>query len=363
MSTEVPSDFIDTQTVDPNNVHLHGVIINVPLIYVSADDIPSKDRIVPNLRVVKYEELESLITIASRISSADKKETMELSNKLLNYLISHKNDNVSNEDSMNASIEAIADYIKFHGEMTNEIDLDDDYVDPTTDCISFDVIRQYIVNPENGVLVSAENTSINGYQLYSQLPEDRYFEHVMHIRQLTNDTDYMRMQYYLSVFEKILTFQPGYCFNSTMKITNLSLFYLCLYTVSMPIDKLCSYDIKSNMIGYMIDLIARSRCIQAWQRDDSSKKLLKDMILNHNNENHIIQLCQLPTPKQRANYILNLLAKKQELKHLTQSLTYDMYTGLLEDCSQHIENETYYLFDNAFIIKLMDRMPSLQNTI
>lgn len=358
----MPLDFVDVQTVDPNNVHLHGVIINVPLIYVSADDVPSKDKVVPNLRVIKYDDLEQLITIASRISSADKKQTMEISNQLLNYLISHKSDNAS-EGATNSSIDAIADYIKFHGELTNEIDVDEDYIDPTTDCISFDIIRQYVVNPENGVLISAENTTVNGYQLYSQLPEENYFDNVLKIRQLTNDTDYMRIQYYLSVFEKILTFQTGYCLNSTMKITNLCLFYLCLYAVSLPIDKLCSYDIKSNMIGYMIDLIARSRCIQAWQRDASSQKLLKDMILNYNNENHIIQLCQLPTPKQRANYVLNLISKKQELKKLAQNLTYDMYTTLLQDCSQCIENETYYLFDNAFIVKLMERVPSLQHVV
>lgn len=331
------------------------VNICIPLIYVHTDDIPGKDKIVPNLRVIDYAYFQQLMNIAVKIPTANNVESTEISDQLIKFLM-HSN---VNKDCDQTLVHTIANVLDVNGRLSKDFDLEDDYVDLTTECISFDIIRHYKTVPRTGILISAEPVTIDGYQLYSQLPRNNHYENVLKVRKQTNDTDYMRMQYYLSCFEKMLTFQPGYCLSRTMKVSNLALFYLCLCSGSIPISTYSHIDIKSNIIGYVIDLIARSRCMQSWLRDESSQKLIKDMVKNYDPDNHIIQLCQLPTPKQRAKYVLNLLAKKPELSEFAKQLNYDILVSLLQKNTHTIEGETYYLFDQEFLTNLVTKIPFL----
>lgn len=343
------NSLLDTETVQPNEVHNHGVVISVPLLYISTDEIPGNDKIISNLRVIKYDLLSELLSKAVDIGKATNEESMELCETFVKYMMNGKS-----EAEMDPNMKAITDFLTFTGKIAKEMDVDDEYIDVTTEGISFDVIRNYICHPETGILMSAEPTMINGIQLYSQLSNDN---DILMVRQQTNDTDFMRMQYYLSQFEKILAFKPGYVYNKTMKLANLTLFYLCIIDASKPIDKMCSVDLKANMIGFMIDLIVRSRVIQAWQRDESSRKLLNDMNKNHDSDNPIIQICKMSKASQRAQYVLNLLGKQRELQEITQSFTYEMYEKLLKDFEHTVDGHTYYCFNSQFITAIATNFP------
>lgn len=352
-NTYLNTGFTDADSVDPSEVHQHGVVISVPLLYVSTSDTPGNDKIVPNLRVIKFELLQELLTKAIEIGPANNETSMELCEMFIKLMMRDKNEN-----EVDPQMKSITDFLSFAGKIAKEIDVDVEYIDVTTEGVSYDIIRNYVCDPTTGILISAEPLAINGMQLYSQLPSD---EAVLEVRKQTNDTDFMRMQYQLAEFERILTFVPGHVFDKTMKLTNLSLFYLCLIDCSRPIDKMCSVDLKANIVGFMIDLIIRSRCIQAWQRDKSSQKLLHDMTQNHDKENPIIKLCQMTKPSQRAQYILQLLSKQREFQNISHDFTYELYEKILKDFEQNIEGHTYYCFNSNFITSIATNFPILDS--
>ncbi|AYP97930.1 GrBNV gp36-like protein-like protein [Mauternbach virus] len=347
---------LDTESVPVHEVQNHGVVISVPTLYINADEESGIDRVVPNLRVIPYQTLVKLISIAININSVSKNEVAEKCNYLVNYLIKRMDTNES---------ASFMEFIKFSSRISKDLDIDDDYYDVTTSGISFDVIRKYINDPHTGVLQMAEPIEYLGYKFYSEIPENQnYNTTVLQIRHECNDTDFNRIQFHLAHFERTLTFTPGYVYNSTLKLKCLALFYVALYTESKPIAEHCSNDLKGNLLAYILDCVVRSRVIQAWQRDSASKKLTNDIIKNYDTRVHIIKLCQLTTSKARAQHFINLMRQNPELQKFTSHLNFDLYMGCLQKTSLKIENNTYYLLGSEFISSIAVNLPdltSLQN--
>lgn len=353
----------DAETIRLDQIVEPMCIINVPFIYVDIDLAEPQDKVIPNLRAIDYKTFTELMTLALDIPKLTNDASVELTHKLIKLLMS----NVSNIDD----IKSVVEFLEFTSDMSKKFDLDDDYIDVTSECISFDLIRKYTTD-KYGILKSSEPTLYNNCSFYSQFqnPAD-----ILRARELNNDSDFNRMQFALNAFEKALTFTPGYVLDKTVKLTNLALFYLILYSVSRPIDTLCSVDLRSNMIAYMIDVIVRTRVIQGWQRSHSGRKLLTDLIKNYNNKNHIVALCKLMTPRERAQYMLKILAEMQsssevredaKLKNISidsivSNLNYNWYEEILATTVQNINGRQYYVFSSDFVIQITSKVPEIMS--
>jgi hypothetical protein len=355
------NSLLDYEPIEPSEVNNFGVVISIPLLYVHTDEFNGVDQVTPNYRVIDYDVLESLVKTAIQINTAKRDDQIEICDQFIKDIITKSGTNSTNTKDL----EAIVEFLKASVKICKDLDIEEDYTDITTQGLSFDVIRQYVVAEDTKILQSAEPTTIEGLQLYSQIPQNSenyggYLEYVNHIRKLTNDTDFNRIQLYLSTFEKTLTFTPGFVYSHTVKLINLSLFYLCLMCSSRPVKNYCSNDIKGNLLGYIVDVVFRSRVIQAWQKDPKTKKLLADMIKNYDDRNHIIQFCQLNTSRERAQYFSNILKNKPDLKALISQLNYDSYMEILETVKMTIDGQNYYLFNSNIIASLATIMPNLK---
>lgn len=342
---------LDNPPIQPEDVSKHGVIINVPTFYISCDEQNGYDQSIMNLRVIDSKVLLDLVNMVRQIleNSVDQ---CEFSTKLMNRLVNMHSQDINN----------LLDFMNKITTMSRSLDLDDNFYDLTSTNISFDRIRNYVVDPETGVLQTAEPTTyMDKYQLYSQLyntgthdeiydPENMQLE----IRKATNDSDFNRMQYYLLCVEKFLLFREGYVCESTAKLGNLALFHLCLISESRPIMAYSSNDLRGNILSYMIDMVVRSRVIQMWQRYPTTARLLNDMVRNYDGNNHLVKLCQMKSARDRAQYILNSLKniKDNTTNGITDTLNYDAYFTTLQQFQLVVDGKNYYSLGNEFITKL-----------
>lgn len=330
------SDILDNDCVPQNQVNDYGVIINVPTIYINTIE-GGKDECSENLRVIKFEDLSELMNISIEIPRATHEQLVTIWETLVGILLK-SNTKIDNEDD-------VLTFLTFASKMGKDLNIDDEYIDSTTNCISFDVIRKYINDPQTRLLLTAEQSPWNGTQLYSQLNANDFTQ----ARIENNDTDMNRYLYCMMCYEKILKFEQGYVFNKTVKVANLALFYLCLLSKSRPIQYLSSNDIKSNILGYIVDLIIRSRVIQAWQNEASSKILLSDLTNNYDEKQLMVAICRLPTAKLRAKYILGQLGKVKNMSEIVKCLSFEAYEELLDQSKQIIQGNEYYVFGNKFL--------------
>lgn len=351
----------DVDAISLQDIPENMCVINVPFIYIDADLENPNDRVIPNLRAIDYKIFTELMELAITIPQLKNDESADLTHKLINRLIS----NISHI----SEIKPVIDFLEYTTDMSRKFDLDDDYFDITCESISFDMIRKYITD-DYGILKSIEPTTYKQAAFYSQITDAN---DVLMARQQNNDTDFNRMQLTLTLFEKSLTFQPGYMYDKSVKLTNLALFYMVLYTISRPIDKLCSANLRSNMIAYILDVIVRTRIIQGWQRVNSSNKLLADLIKNYDSNNYIVGLCRLRTPKERANYMIKTMNDMQSspelrddpnLKNISldtiiQSLNYEWYEQALQTTLQTIDGKSYYVFTSDFVLQITSKLPNL----
>lgn len=335
------NSILDSDPILPNDLALGDVVINVPYLCINADEVNGRDEaIMPNLRAINYDKLFDLMNVAVKIPDATNEQQIDLYHQFINIIIQTSAQSVDD-------ISHIMNFLKFAAQLGKDIDVNDNYSDINTNGISFDIIRKYVTDQTTGILLSANPIVHDStIQLYSQLSNE---QNVLNIRKLYNDTDFNRIQYYLTCFEKTLMFRPGFVYSRTVKVTNLALFYLCLLNHSRPIDKLCSNDLKANFLGYIIDAILRSRVIQAWQKEASSKKLLSDLVKNYDKNNHILNLCQLNSAKMRAQYFLNQLSKKPELSEYINHINYKSYETLIDKFKQVIDGKEYYMLGSQFI--------------
>ncbi|ATY70209.1 GrBNV gp36-like protein [Tomelloso virus] len=343
---KVNNDLSDNAAIDPQNAHEYGVIISVPIIYVSTDEEKCIDRIVSNLRVIPYDDLMDSVKIAMRIAHSNKEEQLNISSEFASRLAKSEDGEYSQ----------FIELIKWGGSIAKELDVQEDYCEVSNVGVSFDVIRTFIVDPSTGVLQSAQPTTYQNYQLYSQLGNNE--QAIQEIRQATNDTDFNRIQFYLAHFEKQLTFTPGYVPNQTTKLINLAFFFMTIFSQSRPISGYSSNDLKGNILSYSVDVLARSRVIQAWQRDQNTKMLLKDLTTNYDSRNYISKISNIPTARERANTFLNLVKKKPELAQILDADFYNRYVKLLEKYAMTIDGADYYLLGSEFIVDLGAMLPS-----
>lgn len=343
------NSLLDNEAVDAVDAAKYGVVINVSTLYIACDEQTGVDQVVSNLRVIDPQVLLDLVNMARQILD-NTVDQCEYSTNLLNRLVNRHSKDVNN----------LLDFMNKITAMSKSLELDDNFYDVTATNISFDRIRSYNVDPDTNILVSAEPTTYDHYQLYSQVQtamlhaDDQPDAINLRIREATNDTDFNRMQYCLMCVEKFLLFREGYICESTAKLGNLALFHLCLVSESRPILNYSSNDLRGNILSYMIDMVVRSRLIQYWQRFPTTARLLNDMSRNYDNNNHVVRLCQMKSARDRAQHILNSLknVKDTNTTSLTDTLNYDLYHETLQLFRLTIDGIEYYHLGSEFILKL-----------
>lgn len=345
----------DVDAIQPCDVKFYGVVISVPLIYINADEQNGIDRCTPNLRVMEYAVLEDLIQTAIECMSAGRDQQIDRCNYLITRLASLNSEKQNEGDS--ADISYIMEFLQFAVSLGKDFDIEDDYADITNIPVSFDVIRKYENDVNTGILLSAEPHDFNQVPLYSMLRDNPAA--TQQARALMNDSDYNRIQYYLASFEKTLCFQPGHVYSHTTKVINLALFYLCLLNESRPIANHCSNDIKGNILGYIVDLVVRSRVIQAWQRDQGTKLLLSDMRHNYDSRAPMVQFCQLTSARERGQLFMNLLKQRPDLQKFSEQINFELYINNLNKFKLNINNSEYYLLNSQFLTCLASNMPDI----
>lgn len=335
-------DILDNETVPRTRVHEYGVVVNLPLIYVSADEESHTDESIDNYRVLAFDRLAEIMRVAIRIAGANRDEEMTIWKTLTDLLMRY------NDGKREEPVLAFLDFIN---NASRDLKIDDEYVDSTQPCVTFDVIRRYENDPSTGLLTASDPEPYGDLQLYSQINDDD--DLAMRIRRERNDTDMNRFHYCLSAFDKTLRFLPGYVYNRTVKVINLALAHLCLVSASHPIEGYSSNDLKSNVLAYIIDVVIRSRVIQAWQRDPASRLLMSDLTKNYDKENVLVALCKLKGPKERAKLLLREFNKAPECAELCEQLSYESYEQLLDRSRRTIDGRDYYAFDNQFLLELL----------
>lgn len=332
-----PSSGADESMVPLADVAAHGVIIPVPMICVNCNDL-QEDQVIKNYRVIRYDVLEELMNKGKQIETAGYIEQLEISERFVKDMIALNKQSKETENMLNC--------ITIFGNLGRSIDVDDTFIDASTEGISFDPIRVY-ENDKTGLLVGHAHTTWHGVSFYSQLGDDEQLK--ARLRQEMNETDLNQMYFMLECFERSLLFHKERVCNHTIKVTNLCLFYLSLIDNSQPIENLCDTDIKCNIMGYLIDVIVRSRVITKWRQNPCSKNLLLDLVRNYDGQNHMVAMCKLETPRERAEYILKMLSESPETQKVVANLSYSEYEKVLEYSAHIINGSRYYVFKSQFI--------------
>lgn len=330
----------DHEEIDRDEVYKHGVVINIPTIYVACENQEPEvtDKLTENLRVIKFETLceyipiglQSLTMTPDQLQETIKKMTKALSRSL-------------------ESSENIAKLFNLMDHMTSimpDIDVDDSYFDTLTESnLSFDMIMEYENDPITTLLVNVKPAPYENYHFYSQI-EDA--ELVTRVRRERKDTDMNRFHRCMRTFEQILAFVPTHVPNSILKIIAIGCLYLYLVIESKPIKSLSRNDLRANQLGFMIDCFARSRVLQAWQKTRTRKMMLFDIAKNYDKNHVMVTLCKIENAKERAKYVLSRLNGQEKIAKVLSSL-YDQYEKAIKLATQRISGADYYVFDNSFI--------------
>lgn len=350
------NDILDRECVRQCDVSSRGVVISVPTVYVASSEngvsAQHPDRTTDNLRVLPIERLDELMRLGIEIPVASHDRLVELWNELVSRLIAY-NRECAGENGDSSNEREIIKFLDFASRVSRDMNVADEHVDSTANtAITFDVIREYTMNEHTTLLIDAtakpwvDSTSGESYAFYSLLPTELWER----VRRERNDTDLMRYHYCLQRFERTLRFEPGHIYDRTVRLANLTLFYLCLVSASWPIEYLSSNDLKAGLLGYMIDIVVRSRVIGAWQRDPAGCAMLSDLTRNYEDTQIMVQLCRLTSSRERAKFMLGKFASVERVREAVRSISYDSYAELLESkAAREIDGVRYYAFDSAFL--------------
>lgn len=346
-------DLLDADPVPQDRVNEYGVVINLPTIIVNADEhdgLPDEAR--QNLRVIPYERLAELMRVGMEITDADTDRQMRIFEDLFASLVNtyDKENDASQHGNGENPLESVLGLLGVVTSIANDIDIDDTHADLTSCCLSFDMIRRYVNHPTTRLLVSAELEPYDRYVSYSQIDDEQLRNA---IRRERNDTDINRFHYALGYFENTLRFVPDFLCDRTVKLVNLALLHVWLASASRPIAGLSSNTVKANILAYAFDVIVRSRLLQAWRNNPTTRALLSDIARNYNANQIMVQLCRLPDAKSRAKLLLREVSRQEPTRLFAEVLSYEMYERLLETTRETIGGRSYYLLDHRFVFDIM----------
>ena len=329
-------------------------VIDVPTIYIEAtpDNAIGVDRVTSNFRLIEQAKFCEVLDLTREIAPAKNNHVKRIWLKLVDIL----KPTLRPEEQNSEVQQFVEHYFNRIVNLIEQVDIVDEHVDVSTCGISFDPLRMY-VNEESGpMLVSSELTTVGEYSFYSQMPTDDAREEA---RQLTNDSLLNRLYYCAQHHERTLCFETSYLYNSSLKIMTLAFAYYVLVSLSAPIHRRSSNDLKSHYFSYILDMLIRTRLIKHWQLTSAGQSLLNDVTYNYDMKNPMVKICSLKTVRDRVNYTKQLL-NQSPLGRIGDALNYDEYEKCLAENAVSLQGSTYYKFDTKFLTSVF-LMSSMEN--
>lgn len=365
------TDLNDNRIIPYDEVGLfNGVPISVPEIHVSLDEENGNDRATANIRMIHTQDLRTLLELAMYFTETkveNQQEYMDVQRKAWREMISILVSDSGHNPTYNRS--TLMEFVDMCITFTKHINIDDLYLNTTNIGLGFERIRRYTNNKNTKLLETVEPAVYNGCHFYAQLEPKQVEE----ARRVNNDSDVNRMYFCLREFEKTLLFREGYALCTTLQMINMGMFRLCLVFKSYPIEGQSSTDLRSNALGWIGDLVIRSRLFTYWQRYPVCQSMLVNLRNSYPVDNPLVALSKIKIARDRAQYILSLVKRSNsEFMHLFNDLSYDDYEKVIESARITVTPGQEYLvfgiqFITAFlssnISKVVERALSRKNDI
>jgi hypothetical protein len=261
------------------------VYVKLPLLLTSLDDSVNHA-----LYSIYKIDIEKLKFIAESFLNDNRKEEFYTS------LI----ENMNTLDIENA--ELLIQIIRCVFKIAPEISMDESYVDLDERTLNFDKIMKYEVD-ELGLVTASNVASHGGFEFYSQIEPEKQAS----VRMQMQDSDHVRCQVVINYVIQTLLFTPGY-----RKYTTATLIqYIAPMFMLLTQGELCRGDtpqtLSYNYVGYIIDLVVRSRTITYWQK--YYIKDLQNYVKSKNGDSHLEFFAETD-PKTRAQKLLNRMSKQ-----------------------------------------------------
>lgn len=257
---------------------------------------------------------------------------------------------IQNEETAN-----IVQFVnKLANKLVGETPPDSQFTNINTIGTSHDIIREYVFC--NGIYRDAVIKPYEQYKLYSQIHDP---ELIKHIRMIRNDNEISRALYSLKQLELYIALEPTYLPHTTHEISMAIIYLMVLASVSHPIIGEGDEDLVTPYVGYMIDILARTRLIESWRKFPTTKLFMQDLSKNFNTSAILPKICRKSAAKERAELVLNLLNTNHTNNLCDQrlkTLKYDKYMEVVETQLVTHNGELYYLIDSDFMSKLMKHM-------
>lgn len=349
------------------------VIISFPQLFIAANENAAESRVVWNLRLINYNDLKDIMhNNVLNIMSDDILKSTEYCKRLIVRYIENDNDKdkpASEEDTISMSVLNIIN--TFYENLNDFEQIDHTYINPSTKVCEYNLLRKYVnVDDGTGQLADRQlhtlslgtlraavgleadpeidNTEIYSYQ---QLAGEENL--IIAARKILNDTDLNRIHYCLSYFSNVLLMRDDYLVDSTLKLKNICLIYMILIQQSRPIASACANNLLNNFIGYIFDMIVRSRLITRWQQLPWCRNMLQDIMKNYDNKSILAEVYGLESPQERYNAVMRQLSNVKSMEMLQSSFTFSDYMSILETKKIIVDGKTYYYFDLDFLSKLL----------
>jgi len=313
------------------------VCVELPWIFVNIDDDKNHE-FISSYKVIDFSILQSLMKYAPKIETGDNKEQMDVMADLLAKI----NTTDDNETGLMTNAKKLLDAFTVIGKIYDDMDVCDNFVDITYEAITFNPIRLYVNDKNTRLLVSAKETVVDGISFYSQLDPNNT-DLKLKIREKMNEDDLNQIYYVLEKFRESLLFKPTRICNMSIKILNMCILFLAIDNHSVPLRDKYLKDYYWNLIGYMMDVLIRSRVIQYWHKYPCTQQLLKELTNNYNKLNTMVAICKLTKAKDRAEYIINRIRAGPK-GELFKADTYNSYINIINKYVFRNGNDVYYNF-------------------
>lgn len=349
------------------------VIISIPQLFIATNENAAESRAVCNLRLIKYSDFKDIMhSDVLNIMSDDVIKSTEYCKRMVERYIetdNNKTKQMSDDDTISMSILNIIE--KFYDNFKCFDQIDHTYVNPSTKICEYNLLRKYI-NTDDGTgqlsdcrlqtlsfgtlrasIGLESDPSIDNTEIFSYQQLVGQEELIITARKLLNDTDLNRMHYCLAYFSEVLLMRDDYLVDSTLKLKNVCLVFMILIQQSRPIASACANNLLNNFIGFMFDVIVRSRLITRWQQVPWCRNMLQDIIKNYDTQNLIVEVYRLESGQERYNAVMRQMANHKSMEMMLSSFTFSDYMSILESKKITIDGKTYYHFDLEFLSSLL----------
>lgn len=365
------TDINDNRIIPYDEVGLfNGVPISIPEIHVSLDEENGHDRATPNTRMIRTQDLRALLELAMYFTEPkveSQQEYMDAQRNAWREMVSILVGEEGHSPTYNRT--TLMEFVDMCVSFAKHINIDDLYLNTTNIGLGFERIRRYTNNKNTKLLETVEPAVYNGCHFYAQLGSEQAEE----ARRVNNDSDVNRMYYCLREFEKTLLFRENYVLCTTLQMINMGMFRLCLVFKSYPIEGESSTDLRSNALGWIGDLVIRSRLFTYWQRYPVCQSMLANIRNSYSAENPLAALSKIKRARDRAQHIFSLVKRSNsELTQLFDDLSYDDYEKVMESARITVgPGQDYLAFGTPFITaflssnvsKVVERVLSRKNDI